>query len=208
MLCLSVYEEVMATAGVDAGKAQGKRQEQQIPGSTLGFHHPWPNLKVTSCFTSLDIFFMQFQTLSIVRGWCARASVIPENAAVPQIGNGCKAREKQRLKKEWDRGRGRGKEEERGRACSWESAQPQITLQTAEMLLRGLTPHQNAQGIKHSRLERTFLTDHILKLLYLTDKNNYIPGKLTYQEYPVKWLVAKQRLNASLLRQDGSFYKI
>lgn len=78
--CLSVYEEVTAIAVVEA--REGAQGIGQVPNSTQTFQHLWPNLKVTSYFKSLKIFFKLFPTLSTVRGGCAWASVIPEKVAV------------------------------------------------------------------------------------------------------------------------------
>lgn len=78
----------------------------------------------------------------------------------------------------------RGGEAARGKACWGEHSSTDHPPDLRSAAEEPAT-HLNAQGIETSRLERTFTTDHIWKLLYLTDKNDEVPGKLTYQEYPV-----------------------
>lgn len=60
--------------------------------------------------------------------------------------------------------------------------------------------HLSAQGIKNSRLERTPTTDHTLDLLISEIRMmRFLGSKVTYQDHPAKWLVAKPRLKPSLL---------
>lgn len=98
-----------------------------------------------------------------------------------EMGNGCKARERERKR-----------------------AHPQITLQTSNAAEGPDVSPECLESQEQQALKNLHHISHI-RPSYLTDKKDEVPGRLTYQDHPAKWSVAKPGLKPSLLWANRKF---